>query len=152
VEAATRTLANPNEENIRAMINRIVNSVIADGQFSECPLTFEEIHVLSETFVSVLLGIYHQRIEYPQTADVSRGVEATAAKGFPPKRTTITLDLAPGQRTAANRPVGGVGDSVPPEASPVVEPPSEEPELEPLGERDDTSAEVDYEAVDYLPR
>jgi cyclic-di-AMP phosphodiesterase PgpH len=73
VEAATRTIRVPNEESIRNMIHRIINSVMADGQFSECPLTFQEIHNIADTFVKVLLGIYHQRIEYPQTADVSRG-------------------------------------------------------------------------------
>jgi len=160
VEAATRTLANPDESNIRAMINRIVNSVIADGQFSECPLTFEEIHVIAETFVSVLLGIYHQRIEYPQTADVSRGDtvgDKAAARGFPPKRTSITLDLDPGQPVAAgpgnqgNRPTG---DTSPPESKPVepVEPKDVEASAADDFPEDDPSAEVDYEAVDYLPR
>ncbi len=143
VEAATRTLANPNEENIRSMIARIANSVIADGQFSECPLTFEEVHILTETFVQVLLGIYHQRIEYPQTADVSRG-DATAkgpAGGAPKKAATITLDLAPAQQRnapASNRP------SHPP--------PADEPVNEPVGAEEDDEDAVDYEAVDYLPR
>ncbi len=164
VEAATRTLANPDESNIRAMINRIVNSVIADGQFSECPLTFEEIHVIAETFVSVLLGIYHQRIEYPQTADVSRG-DALGGKmttrGFPPKRTSITLDLDPDQPVTSghgNRGNRPTGDTAPPESKPVepvvekVEPlEAEASAAGPLSE-DDPSAEVDYEAVDYLPR
>ena len=73
VEAATRTIRDPTEENIRNMIHRIVNSVMADGQFSECPLTFKEIHLVADTFVKVLMGIHHQRIEYPDTEDLSRG-------------------------------------------------------------------------------
>ncbi len=73
VEAATRTIQNPNEGSIRAMIGRIVGSVIADQQFTECPLTFQEIHTIAETFVTVLLGIHHQRVEYPQTRSISRG-------------------------------------------------------------------------------
>lgn len=89
VEAATRTLQQPDAAHIRSMIHRIVNSVISDGQFSECPLNLEEIHTITETFVSVLEGIYHQRIEYPQTADISRGAP-------PPASATITLDLVPG--------------------------------------------------------
>lgn len=146
VEAATRTLANPNEESIRSMIARIANSVIADGQFSECPLTFEEIHILTETFVQVLLGIYHQRIEYPQTADVSRG-EATAqgpAGGMPKRAVSITLDLAPQQRHAAsasNRPSQPPPEDVPVGAAP-----------EPAEVEDDDTDAIDYEAIDYLPR
>jgi putative nucleotidyltransferase with HDIG domain len=71
VEAATRTLKHPTEANLRAMIDRVIGSVMADGQFSECPLTFREIYTTADTFTRVLLGIYHQRIEYPQTAAVS---------------------------------------------------------------------------------
>jgi len=93
VEAATRTIQAPNEDNIRAMIQRIVNSVMADGQFSECPLTFREIHDVVEVFVNVLMGIHHQRIEYPQTRAVSRAgapAEVAVGKGAPG---TITLEL-----------------------------------------------------------
>ena len=163
VEAATRTLANPNEANIRAMINRIVNSVIADGQFSECPLTFEEIHTITETFVGVLVGIYHQRIEYPQTADVSRGEASSGpAGGTPNQAVTITLDLDPAQRrSTADTPQDGQQRppaSQPPASTPVEEPVPETvepspPEAVPAGpaaEADDDA--VDYEALDYLPR
>lgn len=96
IEAATRTIQHPTEDNIRAMILRIVNSVMADGQFDECPLTFREIHIVVETFVAVLLGIYHQRIEYPQTRSLSRSAvvsepsQAAIGAGAPG---TITLEL-----------------------------------------------------------
>ncbi len=72
VEAATRTIRNPTEDNIRAMIQRIVTSVLNDHQFTNCPLTFQEIHAVNETFVKVLVGIHHQRIEYPDTASISQ--------------------------------------------------------------------------------
>ncbi|MBT3218833.1 MAG: HDIG domain-containing protein [Proteobacteria bacterium] len=98
VEAATRTIRSPNETNIRAMINRVINSVVADGQFSHCPLTFQELHTIGDTFVKVLLGIYHQRIEYPQTADVSRASGDEAGK---PQDSVITLELLPPTRPAA---------------------------------------------------
>lgn len=86
VEAATRTIKHPTEENLRAMISRIVSSVIADGQFSKCPLTVEEIYTAADTFVRVLLGIYHHRIEYPSTRDLSEMPRRATG-------TVITLDL-----------------------------------------------------------
>ncbi|TNE84418.1 MAG: HDIG domain-containing protein [Deltaproteobacteria bacterium] len=99
VEAATRTIKEPTEENIRNMIHRIVNSVMADGQFSECPLTFKEIHSIADTFVKVLMGIYHQRIEYQETRDVSRNT-GNAARGKlreqVPASGVITLEVLPG--------------------------------------------------------
>ncbi|MCO4743179.1 MAG: HDIG domain-containing protein [Proteobacteria bacterium] len=102
VEAATRTIKEPNEESIRNMINRIVNSVMADGQFSECPLTFKEIHTVADTFVKVLMGIYHQRIEYADTKDVSRG----KLREQVPANAVITLEVLPG---GAPRPTGTDG-------------------------------------------
>ncbi len=90
VEAATRTIRQPTEENIRAMIMAIINSVMADGQFEDCPLTFREIYTIADTFVAVLVGIHHQRIEYPQTAELSGGTSTPA-----PARSSsvITLEI-----------------------------------------------------------
>jgi putative nucleotidyltransferase with HDIG domain len=73
VEAATRTIRQPTEHAIRAMIQRILNATVADGQLDECPLTVREIAVSVDVFTRVLVGIYHQRIEYAATADLSRG-------------------------------------------------------------------------------
>lgn len=72
VEAATRTIREPTEDSIRSMIHAIINSVMADNQFEKCPLTFQEIHTIADTFVQVLMGIYHQRVEYPATRAISR--------------------------------------------------------------------------------
>jgi putative nucleotidyltransferase with HDIG domain len=94
VEAATRTIKNPTEANVRAMINRIVNSVMADDQFSDCPMTFREIYTVADTFVTVLMGIYHQRIEYPQTAGISQAAPMPQPdRAALPPAGTITLDL-----------------------------------------------------------
>lgn len=65
VEAASRTVKDPNPDNLREMIQKLVNSTIEDGQFEECPLTLKEIYTVIDTFTHTLLGIYHQRIEYP---------------------------------------------------------------------------------------
>jgi hypothetical protein len=127
IEAATRTIRQPDESNIRAMIGRIVNSVMTDGQLSECPLTFQEIHTIADSFVQVLLGIYHQRIEYPQTADLSQG------KPEVPQHAIITLDLAPGLASAVREGVRVI-------------------ELEDLPVVDDESEVVDYESLEHLPR
>jgi putative nucleotidyltransferase with HDIG domain len=65
VEAATRSLKNHSEGAIRNRVQAIINRVVQDGQLEECPLTLKDLHTVSETFVRVLLGIYHHRIEYP---------------------------------------------------------------------------------------
>ena len=41
-----------------------------DGQFDECDLTLRDLERIREAFVGQLLGMYHQRVAYPQSAIV----------------------------------------------------------------------------------
>ena len=66
VEASVRSLASRDEPAIRAMVARIIDERLADGQFDECDLTLRDIERIREAFVGQLLGMYHQRIAYPQ--------------------------------------------------------------------------------------
>ena len=64
-EAAARSLAQPNAENIRTIIARIFDAVVTDGQLDESKLTVHELSLLRETIVNSLIAIYHPRIDYP---------------------------------------------------------------------------------------
>jgi len=66
VEAAVRSLASQDEPTIRAMVSRIIEERLEDGQFDECDLTLRDVERIREAFVAQLLGMYHQRIAYPQ--------------------------------------------------------------------------------------
>ena len=66
VEASVRSLSSRDEATIRAMVTRIIDERLKDGQFDECDLTLRDIERIREAFVSQLLGMYHQRIAYPQ--------------------------------------------------------------------------------------
>jgi putative nucleotidyltransferase with HDIG domain len=66
VEASVRSLSSRDEPAIRAMVGRIIEERLSDGQFDECDLTLRDIERIRESFVAQLLGMYHQRIEYPQ--------------------------------------------------------------------------------------
>ena len=61
-----RSLSSRDEATIRAMVRRIIDERLKDGQFDECDLTLRDIEKIREAFVSQLLGMYHQRIAYPQ--------------------------------------------------------------------------------------
>ena len=50
-----------------------------DDQFDECDLTLRDIELIREAFVEQLLGMYHQRIEYPQNKVVE--IESRRASG-----------------------------------------------------------------------
>lgn len=64
-EAAARSLARPDPENIRAIVVKIVDAVITDGQLDECDLTLKELTTIREAMISALTAIYHARIDYP---------------------------------------------------------------------------------------
>jgi len=79
VEASVRSLTSRDEPAIRAMVDRIIEERIADGQFEECDLTLRDIDRIRQAFVSQLLGMYHQRIAYPQNKIVE--IESRRAAG-----------------------------------------------------------------------
>jgi hypothetical protein len=70
VEASVRSLASRDEPAIRAMVTRIIDERIADGQFDECDLTLRDLERIKNAFVEQLLGMYHTRIAYPQNTVV----------------------------------------------------------------------------------
>ncbi len=65
VEAASRTLINPSLARVSGLVNRIVNDIYLDGQLDESDLTLKDLRRISDSFVRVLTGIFHHRIEYP---------------------------------------------------------------------------------------
>ncbi|MBI3922655.1 MAG: HDIG domain-containing protein [Armatimonadetes bacterium] len=65
VEAAARSLANPTQARIEAMIHKIITERLDDGQLSECDLTLRNLEVMERTFVHMLKGLMHTRVEYP---------------------------------------------------------------------------------------
>lgn len=88
-EASVRSLEDRSEENIRAIIKKIIDTVVADGQFDECNLTLRELTIIRESLISTLQNIYHQRISYPgfnppskaeqEMAQADLGTPATSA-------------------------------------------------------------------------
>ena len=71
VEAAVRSIKEPDIMKIEAMIDKIITMRVNAGQLSECPLTMDELTRIKGTvdgssgLLPVLRGIYHIRIEYP---------------------------------------------------------------------------------------
>ena len=71
IEAAVRSLKNPDIIKIEAMIDKIIKHRIDEGQLDTCPLTLDELKKIKGTvdgnsgMLPVLRGIYHIRVEYP---------------------------------------------------------------------------------------
>ena len=66
IEAASRAMKNPNYSKLENLVNKMVDDRVAEGQLSKCPLTFRDLSVIKETFINILVGVYHGRIEYPE--------------------------------------------------------------------------------------
>lgn len=64
-EAAARSLAQPNAENIRTIVSKIFEAVVSDGQLDESKLTLHDLGEVREAIVNSLAAIYHPRIDYP---------------------------------------------------------------------------------------
>ena len=66
VEAAVRSLAKPSLGRLEATVRKIIKEKLDDGQFDQCDITYKELDIIANTFVKILSGIYHTRIEYPE--------------------------------------------------------------------------------------
>ncbi len=78
VEAAVRSIKEPDIMKIEAMIDKIINMRVTAGQLSQCPLTMDELTRIkgkvdgSSGLLPVLRGIYHIRIEYPDDNKIAK--------------------------------------------------------------------------------
>mgnify|MGYP002623140322 CR=1 FL=1 len=65
-EAATKSLSNPNEQNITEMVEKIVEGQIADGMFYNAPISYKQITEVKKCLIKRLLTFYHTRVSYPE--------------------------------------------------------------------------------------
>ncbi|HEX6133671.1 MAG TPA: HDIG domain-containing protein [Longimicrobiales bacterium] len=81
VESAMKVLQEPTSERIRALVDRIVDAKISQGQLEDAPLTLREVTLIKEQFTSVLTGMYHHRIDYPATREVAQAPAPSGTSG-----------------------------------------------------------------------
>jgi putative nucleotidyltransferase with HDIG domain len=66
VEAASRTLSDPKPARIRNLVQNIINDRFQSGELEDCPLTLRDLAQIRESFVQILIGVFHHRVEYPK--------------------------------------------------------------------------------------
>lgn len=72
-EAGARSLSEPNPENIRFIVTKIIDAIMADDQLGECDLTLRELTQIRESMIKSLIAIYHSRVDYPGYVPPSPG-------------------------------------------------------------------------------
>lgn len=65
VEARSRSLSEFTEKNISDVVDQMIDAQIADGQFSETPLSFKDVEDIKRVFKTRIISINHHRITYP---------------------------------------------------------------------------------------
>lgn len=65
VEAASRSLEEPNAKRLKSLINEIIEERFRDGQLNNSQLTLVDLKKIGESFLPIIVGMYHLRVEYP---------------------------------------------------------------------------------------
>ncbi|MEI2617232.1 MAG: HDIG domain-containing metalloprotein [Thermomicrobiales bacterium] len=61
--------AGEGKDTLDAIVTHVIRERVDDGQLDECDLTLREIELIRRTFVQMLEGVYHPRVEYPATVE-----------------------------------------------------------------------------------
>jgi len=96
VEAAARTIKTPTPAKLRNMIDMIIARIRDDGQLDESNITLRELNIVAESFVKVLTGIHHHRIDYPGY-DFDRSAPEGGQRQNRPESESAKATAAPGQ-------------------------------------------------------
>lgn len=80
-EAAVRAIRPASREELEALINRLIDERVAEGELNDCNLTFRELQTTKEVFFQVLQGVHHPRIQYPEPAQRAKRVEVVEVGG-----------------------------------------------------------------------
>lgn len=67
VEAYIRSLSEPTKDQVEQGVRKIIKDKLNDAQLDNCELTLKDLEIIGQAFVKVLAGIFHERIEYPES-------------------------------------------------------------------------------------
>jgi putative nucleotidyltransferase with HDIG domain len=121
IEAAARTVDQPDKGRFEQLVQRIIFSKLSQGQLDESGLTLSDIRAASTTIIDTLVSMYHARIKYPwQSESTGASGAGTPHAGTPAVRADQTQPEAPPEPQAPRVP----SPSIPPPAllEPEVEP------------------------------
>jgi putative nucleotidyltransferase with HDIG domain len=68
IEASVRANRPATQAEMERIVRQIINDRLVGGQLDECDLTLKDLDKIRKAFVSILQGVYHPRIQYPEKA------------------------------------------------------------------------------------
>ena len=72
IEAATRSIQEPTIEKLESLIKRIINNRLNEGDLARADITMSDLNRIQHSYLQVLQGIFHSRIEYPTDDEINR--------------------------------------------------------------------------------
>lgn len=65
IEASTRVIEDPTPQKLENKIRDVIRNRFMEGELEECDLTLKDLTKIKESFLTILMGIHHHRIKYP---------------------------------------------------------------------------------------
>ena len=112
IESASRTLSEPTPSRMKGLIKTIIENKLKAGQLDDADLTLKELNRITEEFLTILIGVHHQRIDYPQKQEKGEPGERQAKA--PAREPSHSIDSeAPAKVEAVDKESGGRSAEVP---------------------------------------
>ncbi|HQO03391.1 MAG TPA: HDIG domain-containing protein [Spirochaetota bacterium] len=70
IEAASRSLQEPTVEKLEGLVRKITYNKLNEGELEHSELTMSDLNKIQKSFLRLLNGIFHTRIEYPTKHDL----------------------------------------------------------------------------------
>ena len=72
IEAASRTVKEPTAQKLEGLVKKIVYNKLNEGDLEYSDLSMSELNRIQRSFLNILNGIFHTRIEYPDAEEVQK--------------------------------------------------------------------------------
>lgn len=76
IEASSRTLEDPTPSRISNLVHERIERIFLDGQLDDCELTLKDLNKIADSFIRILAGIFHHRINYPEQINTKDAIGA----------------------------------------------------------------------------
>ena len=67
IEAAVRAMQKPTPGRVEGLVRKLIKEKLHDGQLDESDLTLKDLDIIANAFVRILSGVFHARVEYPES-------------------------------------------------------------------------------------
>lgn len=81
VEAASRSLEEPTPSRLKGLVHKVINNKFIDGQLDDCDISLKDLNKIAESFIRILIGIFHYRVDYHENSEEKGKNDAAANNG-----------------------------------------------------------------------